>query len=1270
MAVVGDRAVVTSAMIGGVGRNVDPFIAMFTYPIIERLRREQRNARRRIVPGALVRAPTVQWLRTEYRVEMRLLNRPLRAINSQNVTQMHTDLITMRQQMLLNPPPHPPPPGPIAPTTHRATRTRRRTRNLQFPTVAWIRATYRREIRQLSVNLRSITTTNSRRWLMRLRFMRRRQLDLARPIFEQLRFPYPRAVQQFMHARRMAMVRSIFERLRNSAPYDTPLPTVAWVNEHFGLELRELERDDDEIVITNENILRWTGILTMASKSHRRMQRNIMMWLRAPRPPSLAYPLDELADVYEKIVENYRLPPSPSDRYVKLLDAAKPHRIILRSAVMATRPIVQTVSNTWHGTNWLKQIANDDTEIDSKGNWWNCAASVPGLKDWWSAFAECYIEIEHIDGGCVKNQTRASRHQVMSFNYQLNTFSPYSQYNNCGLECLRHIASQSPKIEIQESNLKLRKRLNIPVNTFISVDDLLALSKQLMPDRPVVVLTTDVDIEIDMNVSSYILLHEHHYSIVESAVYLDTEPVVSVSKRRGVMAVDFETRRSFKDMTVIRRKVKNYATGLCEEQDVKSERIIDTICHARYTQHGDRTDLESWHDLRHIAFTTNDAKTSARQFLDWLINEATVHNRVYQLNAYNGSRFDWYLLLGAMTCDETRALDSKLHLRNSAIIGFEFHGHLFKDLSLFIPGSLEHNCEAYKVNISKMTTFTLDNGVKLNNTQLCFYKPHLDYPEFLSLQDTEPDFWRLYNEYCDRDCSSLYDLWKCFRVSLDRLIMKLPAIVKRPSLMSRCRMVGANTVGAYTKKVLNTITNQTLPFNQLEAFLYGHPYERDWTHQHFYDSVRERYRFICRFKRGGISHVNQAGLHRSAVACYDIVSQYSLSLKHMKVPVGASMWVKVYLKDRHGFYEVKQLRFRDGHLKRFRPIAYQGPPCPRTGVVPPLDWAHHWDDPLTANHSQCIDSQMLDYLMTDCGLESFEVVRGLVSKDFVYGESLFGDYVDVVFAEKSHQDELRELSMLEYNPALREVAKLMLNTVTGKLNEDPSKYYRVVFGDSPDGRHDKELLLNGVTVHKVYTKCEAEPDNPPADRKGRLVRLDGVSSWVTAGVCIYSHSKILLFKYINLLPDRDANIIHVETDGFYFSAKHNEAFQQNLLASPPDMRYPLANGSALGNVKFEAVSVGDSYWLAKKMYYYEKNCADGLEEVIKIKGVPKKSITDDGSIVKVVSRDLYERVYNMQEVPLSFATLTKQFYGPSVQIRAHQAVRTVRPLKHGYREYS
>ncbi len=110
----------------------------------------------------VVRAPTVAWLRTEYRVEMGLLNRPLRAINSHNVLQMNVELMAMRQQALAQP-------GPLAPPT-RAPRTRRRTRNLAFPTVAWIRATYRREIRRLSINLRSITTANSRRWLMRLFF--------------------------------------------------------------------------------------------------------------------------------------------------------------------------------------------------------------------------------------------------------------------------------------------------------------------------------------------------------------------------------------------------------------------------------------------------------------------------------------------------------------------------------------------------------------------------------------------------------------------------------------------------------------------------------------------------------------------------------------------------------------------------------------------------------------------------------------------------------------------------------------------------------------------------------------------------------------------------------------------------------------------------------------------------------------------------------------------------------------------------------------------
>ena len=169
-------------------------------------------------------------------------------------------------------------------------------------------------------------------------------------------------------------------------------------------------------------------------------------------------------------------------------------------------------------------------------------------------------------------------------------------------------------------------------------------------------------------------------------------------------------------------------------------RLVDTICHARYTRNGDRTDLPSSTGLRHVDFTTNRTASSARQLLDWLKDEAQTHQRHYQVVAYNGSRFDYYLLLGAMTAEETHLLEPTLQLRGKAIIGFEIYGCMFKDPNLFLTGSLDFNCKAFKVNCAKQTTFTLANGTTVDNMQLCFYQPALDVWDFLDLQRTEPDF--------------------------------------------------------------------------------------------------------------------------------------------------------------------------------------------------------------------------------------------------------------------------------------------------------------------------------------------------------------------------------------------------------------------------------------------------------------------------------------------------------------------------------------------------
>ena len=930
------------------------------------------------------------------------------------------------------------------------------------------------------------------------------------------------------------------------------------------------------------------------------------------------------------------------------------------------------VRNCWHGENWLKQIADDETEIDSQGTWWCTGAPVPGLPQLWSAFAEASIRIERIAGGCLQHREgRCNTRSVQTPTYTLGTFCPHARNNDCALECLRHIASKQ-HIDITPTNLQLRKEYHIPTSKFIAVDTLLALCTRFLPNRRVVIATTDFsDDTMDMATTDYIVLQDGHYQVVESCERRrQTVEKATADNRitRGVLALDFETRPSLAHPTRIQRRVKDPITGETTTSIVHSHRLVDTICHARYTQNGDRTDLPSSTGLRHVDFTTNRTASSARQLIDWLKDEAQTHQRHYQVVAYNGSRFDYYLLLGAMTTEETRLLEPTLQLRGKAIIGFEIYGCMFKDPNLFLTGSLDYNCKAFKVNCAKQTEFTLANGATVDNMQLCFYRPSLDVWEFLELQHTEPDFWRLYMTYCDMDCGSLYALWKCFWQGVDDLTMQMGG----PTLLAKCRVVGSCTIGSHAKKVLTALSRGTYAFQHYEAFFYGHARESGWTDAEWDASVRKRYAFVSKCKRGGISHVNQPGRHDESVAGVDIVSQYPTALMNMLVPAGKSTWVKQYEPTMHGFYEVRRLRFatddsdddddRVGPRQRFRPVAYKG----KNGQS--LDWKHLWSDPKTADETIHIDSQMLEYLIAECGLVSFEVVEGFVSKQCLSGEALFGRYVSPLYREKARQDALKDGASGEYNVAMREACKLLLNSLTGKLVEDSSRYYKVAFtnGDAPAGEQKnlRGTLLNGLSVVNVYNRAvdddnEEEDDDATTRARSKSHRLADVNVWVSAGVCVYSYSKILLFKYIDLLPNQADDVIHVETDGIYFPAHCLEAFQRNLLNRKPEQRFPLALGNALGNLKVESVSVGSSYWLGKKFYYYQT--AEG-KEAMRIKGIPQKTIVEDGTSIQLVDRSLYEQVYAGRTVTKEYATLTKQFFGKVVKIQAHRTQRTVRPM--------
>ena len=132
--------------------------------------------------------------------------------------------------------------------------------------------------------------------------------------------------------------------------------------------------------------------------------------------------------------------------------------------------------------------------------------------------------------------------------------------------------------------------------------------------------------------------------------------------------------------------------------------------------------------------------------------------------------------------------------------------NLFKDTCCFLVNSLSNLCDGYcttdeEKQYCKIKSFTL-HGQEVSNTQLCFYKPELDYEEFLLLEKTDKEFWELYVKYCEYDCYSLRIVWEKFKEQCNKAIGKMGDWVLKFANASSC-----NTIGSLSKKLIDTLNN-------------------------------------------------------------------------------------------------------------------------------------------------------------------------------------------------------------------------------------------------------------------------------------------------------------------------------------------------------------------------------------------------------------------------------------------------------------------------------
>jgi hypothetical protein len=872
--------------------------------------------------------------------------------------------------------------------------------------------------------------------------------------------------------------------------------------------------------------------------------------------------------VLAQLIQPRAIPFANLEQWMSVRDMSQPFALTLRSgSAPVTRNFNFTSSN--HFQNWLRAIDKQNTIKDSE-NYQNYADAIG---DDANVFDFITPSVAPVVGGC--NFNGEERMIIETPFHTLHVFSPQTKHNNCGFKVIEFLTNC--KLDYSAE----RKKYNIPYDAQLTIDVMRSIFQE-HSTRLVNFIDDSFDFNIEYKIRDYIFIRNNHYYAVTNAIY---KTFKDQQTKRGLLTWDIETRPSEEYVMVGERK--SYIL----------KPTILAVCYKRFQTE----------EITNIVFTTNTIKDCCRQFLDWLTNEA-MHKHFYHCIAHNGSRFDHYFLLSQLNQQEQEHTETQL--RGCSIIGLQYKSHLFKDSCCFLTNSLESLCKSFKVKQSKLTEFTL-HGEILTNKNICFYKPELTFAEFMNLQTNDTEYWTEYVDYCIMDCVSLLEIWTTFNNQYNVLVEKI--FKGKEGLLKNVRLMGTNTIGSLAKKILENscltkFGSKYVKTNAYKSFI-----------EFIYTDGKEdpvKIEFINKFKRGGISHTNQPGKHTHELISYDIASQYPASMLYMSIPSGKSTHVNKYHPLKHGFYHIKNLIFNTAY--HFKPIASKND----NGV---LNWSNDSIEEIY------IDSFMLKYMIQNYGLTSFDVIEGYVSDHYIKGKDIFGDYVETLYNEKKNQDALKDSKSADYNPALRECIKLFLNSLSGKLVEDPSRYFTIAYSSE-----NTKLQLNGLSITK--------------SQEGQKFNV-----WVSAGIMVYSYSKRLLFEYVKCLPNNSDDVIHIETDSIYFNKKHNATFIKNIASYKPKGidHYPIAIGSELGNVKVEKDTKEVSYFLGKKFY-----C---IGDLYKIKGIPLKTIDKFGNDVSLVDNTLYEDIYNRKTLVKEFYTMKKSLFSQTTFISSHKMSRTIRP---------
>jgi hypothetical protein len=839
----------------------------------------------------------------------------------------------------------------------------------------------------------------------------------------------------------------------------------------------------------------------------------------------------------------------------------------------------------------LENAVSQESEVDSK------TTSFNQDKQFFENIK--IVSLNNVAGGCNRNKLENDETIFQNSKFIFTVYSPLSKDNSCAYQVIRYFTNTTL------SNKKICEAVGLDLKSKKSIEEFKQMWDEVKTDLEFCVIDKDFTGEIDQNIK-YVILHKEHYYAVKNITTKQMQEYEEVSKNgRHILTWDCETRPT-NDFIVIRKGCKDKQG---KDLSYKSYKIKDTITSIAY--------MGNQGQMIKKTFTTTQQESSVRQFINWLKQS----KQKFKCYAHNGASFDNYFLISELTKEEfDKTKITKLGLKFAQV---EFFGHNLTDSRLHLISSLEKLCGDYKIPTPKLTEFVV-NGKILTNKEMCFYKPELHFFEFMELKHKEPEFWSLYQEYCEIDCVSLYQVWEQYSKSMRSIA---------ESMLGHGKTQYTKDAGSYCVDKALTIGSGAMKL--LEASMLKYNKNAYFELRKFNDS-EEKEEFLRKFIRGGISHTEQKGKHNYVVVDVDIASQYPSAMYLGKIPIGESRFVEncEYNKSWCGYIQMTNVKFAE-HCKKNKFIAtYQE----REDGSKALNWH-------TSNHIEelFLDTVAIEYYMSTGDLLSFDVKKALISNKTIQGKQAYGLYIETLYKLKAQQDAYKKENDSRYNPSMRESIKLLLNSVSGKCIENKMKYEKLL---KKENENTRKIRVNG---YDLYLQEDKE-----------------LNKFLPTGLTIYSMSKILLREYVHCLPNQADDMIHAETDGFMFNKKHLEYFSkkvdeyQEAYKDIKDVRsiLPIAFGKQIGNLEIACESSNDSsYFLGKKNYLMAG--ANNGKDLSRLKGIPQRTINPDGTDRQLVSKQDYERMYNGEKVSFTFPTLLKTTKS-KVSISTHMITRSIK----------